>query len=452
MNEEIVKSLLVEIAEQEVPAGTDLWPEIRRELQFSKPSTGGKTISRPQLVVGAGLAAGVVLLVVFLFTPQGRTFAQQVAEFFARVQGRTQPVPEGGGQHITPAPIHYLEIVPVDPQTTSQTYTTLPAYPGCEDPAVTQTYRCQMAAAELMAGFDAKELPSDPAGLAFEMVDVDPTNKSIAINYTNGNPSNISWLTLAQGQGNFPAEKFGRVPADGGEAVLVAGSPGEYVSGAFIYRLGSDQSTWLSDPGVAQRLAWRAGNRWFVIGEAINTGQPGYMDKQALITLAESLVDAAPLSEQEKLRPEHLHTLAEAEILAGFNLKAPSKLPANFAFYNAQFVSQLSQVRLTYFSPAVGSWLTIIETPEKKFNLQKFISGHSSAEKVKINDKDGWYIDRDAKSPTPIFLEDDAQEGLYWQEESIVYRILFSPSSESGDRLGKSGIVEIGNNLVFPGK
>jgi hypothetical protein len=67
-----------------------------------------------------------------------------------------------------------------------------------------------MAAAEFIAGFDAKELPSDPTGLVFQMVEVDPEEKSITIGYTNGNPSNIDELVFSQGRGAFQPINSGR--------------------------------------------------------------------------------------------------------------------------------------------------------------------------------------------------------------------------------------------------
>lgn len=453
MNEIYLKSLLDEIAEKEVPLGIDLWPEIQHRLLIGKPyDLEGVTIRRParlRPVLVVCLVLFVLCLAFLLFTPQGHTFAQQVVQFFTRTEGHTQPLPEGINHYITPAPAHYLEIILVDPQTSSRTINNLPTYPGCEDPAVVQTYHCQMAAAELLAEFDAQELPSDPTGLAFEMIDVDPEDRSITIYYANGNPSNIDWLSLTQGLGSFPADKFPEVPVDEGEAVQVAGSPGEYVSGAFIYRFESDFSTWMSDPGIIQQLAWQNGNRWFVIQEAITAGHPGYMDRQALITLAESLMDAAPKSEQQKLRPEYLHTLAEAELLARFKIKAPGRLPDGFWYYQTQFTPKLSQIHLMYVS-AAGSWLEIFETPAEKFNLQSLISGLSTAEQVEINGNEGWYVNRYERSDIPTFLEGDAYEGLFWQADGIVYRILFSPSSESGDRIGKGGMITIANNLVFP--
>ena len=273
-------------------------------------------------------------------------------------------------------------------------------------------------------------------------------DKSITIGYTNGNPSNIDELVFSQGLGGFPAGKFGQVPADEVEAVLVAGSPGEYVSGGFIYRLASDFSSWLNDPSVSQQLAWQKGDHWFIISANITPGHPGYMDKQGLIALAESLVGAPPMSVQERLRPENLHTLAEAEILAGFDLKAPGNLPDGVWLYQIQFAPRLPQLRLTYVS-AAGSLLEILEIPEAKFNLEKLVSRLPTAEKVEIKGNDGWYVNRDVPSSSPVFLEGGAHEALFWHEDGIVYRILFFPDSETGDGIGKTGMVAIASSLAF---
>jgi hypothetical protein len=68
---------------------------------------------------------------------------------------------------------------------------------------------------------------------------------------------------------------------------------------------------------------------------------------------------------------------------------------------------------------------------------------------VKIKGNAGWYVNRDAPSSNPVFLEGGAHEALFWQEDGIVYRILFFPDSETGDRIGKTGMAAIGSSLVF---
>jgi hypothetical protein len=46
-------------------------------------------------------------------------------------------------------------------------------------------------------------------------------------------------------------------------------------------------------------------------------------------------------------------------------------------------------------------------------------------------------------------LEGGAHEALFWREDGIVYRILFFPGSDTGDRIGRTGMVAIGSSLIF---
>ena len=67
--------------------------------------------------------------------------------------------------------------------------------------------------------------------------------------------------------------------------------PSEHVQGDFFAPAGETQATREDDPGQ-QQLRWREGDRWYEIKEIVYPRRPGYLDREAQILLAESLVYA----------------------------------------------------------------------------------------------------------------------------------------------------------------
>ena len=136
-----------------------------------------KRISRPERrlsvhpgirLVGATAAVLLVVLVLLLTGPQVRALAQEVLGFFAPAESGsfTLPLDNSGAAARADARV------------------TLAAPKDCDEGSSALGYRCAMADAEAAAGFDVRELPSNPTGLVFSSAYVDLGNEVVRQSYT----------------------------------------------------------------------------------------------------------------------------------------------------------------------------------------------------------------------------------------------------------------------------
>src|SRR5215216_6156342 len=93
-----------------------------------------------------------LLLSVFFVTPQGRAWAQEVAQFFRRINSMTIELPVEQRKQLNneSMPSYDLPLVSVFIPTVSPEMVTIP---GCETPPRSQSYHCQVALAESKLGF-----------------------------------------------------------------------------------------------------------------------------------------------------------------------------------------------------------------------------------------------------------------------------------------------------------
>src|SRR5687768_53879 len=106
--------------------------------------------------------AMTILLVLagFIVTPRGRAWAQEVFQFFSRINARSVELPESQVKLFESANDSYdLPLVPVFIPTVAPE---MAALPGCETAQVAQSYACQVALAESKLGVNLKELPATP--------------------------------------------------------------------------------------------------------------------------------------------------------------------------------------------------------------------------------------------------------------------------------------------------
>lgn len=209
-----------------------------------------------RFAVAASLMA-VLSLIVLLATPWGQALAQEILRFFQ------------------PAPSEYFDApsgVSVEPE----------AGPTMEPPAF-----LTVAEAEARIGFDAKELPEVPTGLRLLGATVSPALEMIKLNY--GCEGGGCGLIITQSRAGWEDTVWSGVPGDAGiEKVMVNGLQGEYVKGTFVVMAGATEATWNPDAPI-QRLRWQDGNTLYAV-ELMGDAEPvEWIDKEALIALAESL-------------------------------------------------------------------------------------------------------------------------------------------------------------------
>jgi hypothetical protein len=354
----------------------------------------------------------IAALAALLITPQGRAWAQEIFQFFTRINSLTAELPESDLKRMQDINNTYeLPLVPVFIPTVSPEMATLP---GCETPQKSQSYGCQVALAESQLGFDLKELPAKPEDWKFEFLHFDAVSKSATTGYRldiryQGYGTTYGTLYLMQGIGNFPGfyrnTPWGVVPEEKVENVKIGTYDGEYVRGSFSLPVDSNNLVW-DHSDEHQRLAWSDGRRWYLIELWRDLNVLNTLDRDQLIELAESLVDSS-LERREAPDPEFLHSITDAEAISGFDLKAPTLLPMEMTFSYARYYPDNSEIRLFY---GPNNDLVIYVWKDKSS------SANQNYEIVEINNGKGYYGSGKGADPYQF---------LWWEENGLYYQMYF---------------------------
>ena len=370
---------------------------------------------RPRWVMAVTMAA--LMVGILIVTPQGRAWAQEVFQFFKKVDSTTIPASEKEleqyNDFITSKESYELPLVPIFIPTVAPEMASLP---GCDTPEKAQSYSCQIAYAESQLGFELMEFSEQPQDLQFQAVGFDKLTKSAVIQYEA--PSRGIYLSLTQRLGKAPDQPGGRwswVPAGDVEKIKVGPFDGEYVSGFFDLPTGSNEYVW-KDSTDAQRVAWTDGTYWYLLDSA------GLMNRERLLEMAATLV-ATPSIVERQPDPEVLDvtltSISEAEAYSGLDLKVPTLLPIGFVFSEAHYTSfRKNEVTLRYEGNNAGSnSLVIYVKKDTSINFDTLSITQENSEVVKVNGKNAYYG----------FMMDGSSPYLYlsWQDGDLNYRMYF---------------------------
>jgi len=265
MDNKTIQSILQDALEEEIPSSqVKLWPAVKADLVAGKHKLlrqGDKMNTvKPQRIPRFALAIVIIatLLVGFLLTPQGRSFAQSVFQLFTRTED-------------TSFPLQPSQVVAGEPD---------PAAPTAEPPAPL----ISVAEAEAQVGFNVAELPSVPNG--FNYLGVRLYGNTVNIEYeAQGGGGN---LVIAQSQDGFNQSDWERVPADAVIPVKIGELDGEFTQGIFVVYAGETSATWNPDASIL-RLRWVKDDVWFEMTKFGDVQAIEYLDQAGLIKLAESL-------------------------------------------------------------------------------------------------------------------------------------------------------------------
>lgn len=373
----------------------------------------------------------LLVLTALLATPQGRTWAQEVFQFFGRINSSTVELPPGEVDSMREIPENYeLPLVPLILPTVAPE---MAAQPGCETPQKSQSYDCQVALAESQLGLDLKELPALPEGWKFDFISYSPVSKSATIGYlfdgSDMSPGmTYSTLYLTQGTGDLPdyyqKSPWSVVPADQVENVKVGTRDGEYVEGSFFLQAGSTNLVW-DDTNEHKRLAWSDGRRWFFIDVWRNLNRPDRMGRDRLIELGASLVDS-PVETLSELDPEYLYSVSEAEEISGIDLKAPTLLPLELSFSHARYYADNNEVRLYY---GFNNELVIHQWTGRS------LDPNSNYETIQIHGERAFYGFVEGSDPLHF---------LSWEQDRVVFQLQFF---EILGKLDKEKMVAIAESM-----
>lgn len=460
MDSKNIKSILQDVLEDEMPvAEIDLLPAVQSRLVAGKKSSlrQGETMNQTQMrQLAYSVLAFVTLLAIILATPQGRAFAQKMFQFFAITDEKSFPLPT---EMVFPVPETPTkppaQLLPLEPIQVSQSTPSATPDTSCSSSTSQATYFCQIKAAEVQAGFDAREFPYDPKGLKFSTAGFIPETGELRMEFvviTGG-----GYLYLRQGIADFPVrtDPWSKAPSDAVEQVSVNGQDAEIVSGTFVVYPGATSAVW--EPGGQLRLAWREGNRWVALEKMGDPYPIEWITKEELVKLAESLVNERPVDAVQPLDPEYLTTVEQAEALAGFHVPTPTLLPAGY---------ELKRVVWAY-----GETVHLLYGPKNSSKSELFIrlgqltnfqAGPCTEcppgviETVRVGPWQGWYwrgifftgpATPGKPTPTPVWDGGATYWSLAWNTDKLWIGISYSPSFNSGKEMNKETLIRIAESM-----
>jgi len=264
MDKKNIQSILWDVLEDEIPSETiKLWPAVKADLVAGQQQGEKMNITRERRItqVAFGSLVIIALLTAILLTPPGRAFAQNVIQFFIRI--------ESTSFELTPS-----QIVTEEPD---------PAAPTAAPPAPL----ISVAEAEAQAGFDAAELPAVPEG--FNYLGARLYGDSISIEYqAHGYGGN---LILMQSRDGFNQSEWDQVPEEAIVPVKIGELEGEFVKGMFVVFAGETSAAWNPEAPIL-RLRWMKDGIWFEMTKFGDVDAIEYLDQAGMIALAESIVYA----------------------------------------------------------------------------------------------------------------------------------------------------------------
>jgi len=265
MEDKRIQSILQEALEEEIPASqVDLWPAVKSSLVVEKhqllqpgEKMNTQTFNRfPRIAFT--LVVVIALLVIAFATPQGRSFARSVWQYFNQAEGTSfalQPSQKAASETDLLAP------------------TAQPPKP-----------LVSVAEAEELVDFEVAELPFVPEG--FTYLGARLYGNTINIEYQT--PDQGGHLSIQQSRQGFVQSEWDQVPAEAIIPVKIGDLDGEFVQGTFVVYPGENSATW--NPQVAMlRLRWKQDGVWFEMAKYGNVKVIEYLDQAEMIKLAESL-------------------------------------------------------------------------------------------------------------------------------------------------------------------
>lgn len=387
----------------------------------------------------------IILLIAFIgLTPQGRAFAQTIFEFFTTTDQSSFPLSKDElDMFYTSDPPRALTLIEVTPLS--------PTSDHCSNPEDAGTYECEIKRVENELNFDIKEFSAVPPGFTFAEIrlyqSLSNTNArkmvGVGISYQTSGAN----LSLAQGIGDFPLD-VEKVLSSAVQPVKIGEYDGEYVNGGFWLRNGDTELTWMST-GADQRIRWREGERWFEILAFSGPGTSGYLDRQALISLASNMVYQPENSEKTtKVDFDFIPNLPLAEKIFGFDILQPTKLPQDMEFDFAKYDPERKSITLNYGYRA----LRIVQTPVESA-LIKNLDSYKNVEAIRVGDAVGQYGVSPAQktiwesATPPVFTTNNSYSLLMWEKNGMVYQIYFDQSFSGGGYLTKDQMIEIAESL-----
>jgi hypothetical protein len=274
MSEKQVKRIIRSIAEQKAPgASIDLWPGIRSQVSVPHRSRSSK------LRFAIATFAMVILLAgtVFFLTPQGQAWAQNTFQFITQTESDRKIVPTS-------------QAAPTSVSQQTQEPTIQGVYPTTEpDDQIIDDLTLEEV--QKWVDFQIYQPSWLPKGFAFEKALYDQEKDIVTLMYyRSGSIDNAFGLRQEPISSSEICDICFAVGANAHiKEVSVNGAYGEYVVGVWqlVEEDGSwtDEAEWINHPWM-QTMIWQENGMAF---EIRYMGDPGYLSKANMISIAESI-------------------------------------------------------------------------------------------------------------------------------------------------------------------
>ena len=303
---------------------------------------------------------------------------------------------------------------------------------------------CQASAVEKLVGYKLLFFSNEPAGAGFSNFTIQQNNVVVTRYHAVD-----GWIDFYQGRAEsfdyFTANAWEKAPADQIEPVKIGSNHGEYVSGHFVLSTVSsaNQLIWSNDDGFFQRLGWKAGDKWYMIEESFEPYSSYYLDKEKLISLAESLVEPDRVS-KPTLDPLHLNSINNLKKLTGFHILTPYVLPKDFYFSSARYDSESKSVVMVY--DGSSGQLIIKQNTDKDYALQDISEIYPKTKKVTLRHSTGIYANVTDNPSSTLWME-EGENVLYWREGDLTFKLIYIPNHFFGGQLNEDGLIRIANGL-----
>jgi hypothetical protein len=399
-------------------------------------------MNRTPFLRRAAFAALVVLVAfaIFLVTPQGQAFSQELLKYFTTVSHRSiSPVP-------TPvlAPTYTLEAglipqptVSIDDQNCGEVIS-----------PISSTFVCQLQDAQAQLGFVVKSFPARYVQAPFEYMWIDQEHRAIHMRFRDQQ----AVYSLAQGLGDFP--EGSPVYQEAVQLVQVGEYQAEYATGAFIFTEDGGM-VWKPDDSVYS-LRWKENEHWysFTLSADQSAGLKPVEIQAKMIQIAENLVSFDQGADQ--LTAGSQPSIKDS---VGFTIKEPGLLPEGFQQVPDGRWSNLTtapRVGMRYDYMVNGQWVNSLtldqmlipadgNTLRREFGLlyqnQAMVNGQwvnaNTGEEVQINGITGYYLDGG----------ESFTSALYWRDDEREYLLIYHWTPDFGGRLDKETLIAIAESL-----
>ena len=439
MKSDNLNSILSDLAENAKPAvQIDLWPSLKNDLAASdgRLKQGNPLLRRAALSV-------LIALSIWLFTPQGQTFAQQLLNYFTTVSQRSIP------PFPTPilAPTYTLETT-LTPQSTI-----IVNQLSCGEAIspILSTFVCQLQHAQVKLGVVIKSFPAQYVQASFQSMWVDQEHRSLAMIFRDQQATYI----LEQGLGDFP--KSSPLYQDAVQLVRVGEYQAEYAKGMFIFPDGQVDQDMVWDPSASfYHLRWKENEHWysFTLSENQETRLEPSTIQAKMIQIAENLVSIEQGNDQ--LTAGDQPSIKDS---AGFTIKEPDLLPEGFQQVDSgswSFLTTAPRVGIRYDLIIDGQWVSnltldqmIIPTDDQTLRREFALlyqnqavtngkwEGLDTDEEVQINGVTGYYLD----------CAESYCSALNWRDDEREYLLIYRWAPDFGGRLDKETLIAIAESL-----